>query len=321
MTKIEHKDLLPGMGVTLLVALISFMVSFLHPSFDALVISIILGVLVSSILDDKRVIEKGVETSIKIFLPLGIACYGSQLVLKGHDFKTIPVVVLAMILLFLVTYFVSKAFGLGRTVSALMGTGMSVCGASAIVIVGPLLGAKKEETSVSILAVMTVGLTGMLCYRFAPDVISISAEKFALLTGLTLPMVGQVKVASIAMGKETSMMAMNYKLVRVAGLIVFTGAAFIAQRIRGGGDSRRFPWFLVAFYAIALVVNFSGAGVFLRAVLDPASKFLLAAALAAIGLSVDVDAVTERGPAPILAAFLSAGISVLTIGLFLGLMR
>lgn len=320
MTSYEPRDILPGVGVILLVALISFMVSFLHPSFDALVISIILGVLVSSILDDKRVLEKGIEFSIKIFLPLGIALYGSQLVLKGHNFKTISVVVLAMLLLFLVTYFVSKAFGLGRTVSALMGTGMAVCGASAIVIVAPLLGAKKEETSISVLSVMTVGLTGMLCYRFAPDIISISAEKFALLTGLTLPMVGQVKVASLAMDKETSMMAMNYKLARMAGLIVFTGAAFIAQRMRGG-DSGRFPWFLIAFYAIALAVNFTGAGGYLRTVLDPASKFLLTAALAAIGLSVDVDAVSEKGPAPIMAAFLSAGIAVMTIGLFLGLMR
>lgn len=321
MIKCDPKAMLPGVGVTLLVALIATMVSFLHVSFDALVMSIILGVLVSSMIGDKQVFGRGVEASIRIFLPLGITLFGSQLVLKQYDYKLVIIVIASMLLFFVVTYTVSKAFGLGRTMSALIGTGMAVCGASAIVIISPLLGSKKEETSISIISVMTVGLTGMLCYRFAPDMLHISAEKFALLTGLTLPMVGQVKVAASAMGPDTVAVAMKYKLMRVAALVVFTAAAVLARRRSGDGDYKGFPWYLIGFYLMAIFVNFTSIGGAIRGVLEPVSRFMLAAALAAVGLSVDIDSVAEKGPSPIMAAFLSAGISVLVVALGLGLMK
>ncbi len=313
-------ELMPGVALTVLVALVSFMVSFLHSSFDSLTISIILGVVVSSMVGDRKALEAGIEASLRFFLPLGIMLYGSNLVLRAHDLNVVSAAIVVMAFFFIVTYFVCKSFGLSRTLSALMGTGMSVCGASAIVVISPFLGAKKEDTSVAVLSVITVGLTGMLFYRFVPDVLHVSSEKFALITGLTLPMVGQVKVAASVMGADAVAAAMNYKLVRIAALLVFTAAAFIARRIRGdrGGV---FPWFLLGFYAMAAFVNFTSAGARMRMVLEPASGFMLAAALAAVGLSVDVESVVEKGPAPVLAVFLSAGISGLTVALFLGLMR
>lgn len=312
------KDTAPGIGITLTIAMISFLMASLHPSFDALVISIIFGMLVSNMLGDRVIIEKGTNAALNIFLPVGIGLYGMQLTFTGTDvgfWRAVPVVAAVFVLTFAVTYYIAKGFGLGKTTSLLLGTGMSVCGASAIAVIAPIIESKKEDTSISIISVVTVGLTGMLIYRFIPDVLGLSMEKFAFLSGVTLPMFGQVKVASSTMGQESLLLASNFKLLRISALALVAGLTLVfSQREK---KSFRVLWFMVLFFVLAVAVNTFKEVALLKGIFSPISKFFLSTALAAIGLSIDFDSITEKGIAPLLAAFLSWGIVVLAIYLVL----
>jgi uncharacterized integral membrane protein (TIGR00698 family) len=301
--------------LAVILAVVSFIASLLHPSFDALAISIILGMLVSNIFGDREMLRGGIEVALKVFIPVGVCLYGAQLTFAGTDTRLWPVVIGLFLFFFTVTYLISRGFGLGRKLSMLLGTGMSVCGASAIAIVAPILDSKKEETSISIISVVTVGLTGMLIYRFTHDIMGLSLWKFAFMSGMTLPMLGQVKVASMTMGEESLMLATNVKLTRMAGLAFMVCLAVLFAR----GEKRKFdvPWFLAPFFLFALAANVSEWFASLRGVLEPMSRFSLAAALSAIGLSLDFDSITEGGTGPLFAACLSWGIIVLTIYLVL----
>jgi|Deesub1362A_J573_1020465.scaffolds.fasta_scaffold00013_113 uncharacterized integral membrane protein (TIGR00698 family) len=301
----------PGIGITLMVAVISFLTSSIHPSFDALVISIIFGMLVANMFDNREVFDRGVNIVLKTFLPIGIGFYGMQLVFSDSEMRLLPAVIGVFILVFGVTYFISRGFGLGRRLSVLLSTGMSVCGASAIVVIAPLINVKREDTSISIISVMTVGLTGMLIYRFLYGTFGLPMENFAFLSGTTLPMFGQVKVASSAMGQESLLMASNFKLLRVSALAVLAGAALVFL----GREKKRFyvPWFMVLFFILAVAVNVSEKVASVRGVFETISKFSLSFALSAIGLSLDFNSITDKGASPLFAVFLSWGIIVLTI--------
>ena len=192
---------------------------------------------------------------------------------------------------------------------------MSVCGASAIVVVAPVLRARREDTSIAILSVMTVGLTGMLFYRFLPDLMGLSVERFAFLSGLTLPMFGQVKVASASMGPESLQFASNFMLMRISALVLVAALAVMFPS-EGEGKGSYVPWFMGVFFALALASNLSQTVADMREFVEPVSKFSLSVALAAIGLSLHFDSVTEKGASPIFTCFLSWGIVVLTIYLF-----
>jgi uncharacterized integral membrane protein (TIGR00698 family) len=305
----------PGMGMTLIIALIAFLASSMHPSFDSLVIAVIFGMLVVNMFDDRKMIEEGVELALKIFLPLGIALYGFQLKVTDVPTNVLPGVLVVFALMFSVSYFISRGIGLDKPLSVLISTGLSVCGASAIVVIAPIIGARKEDTSISVLSVIAVGLTGMLAYRVIAGMGDINVGQYAFLTGATLPMLGQVKVASAAMGSESLNMALRFKLVRISSLALVAVAGLIFSGRQGG--RKRVPWFMVAFFAFAIAVNTSSFAASLSEMVRPASKVSLSLALAAIGLSINFDSVTEKGMGPLLSAFLAWGIIALTVYLAL----
>lgn len=312
----DLKAIAPGFGIALVTAIVSYLSASLHPSFDALVISIVFGMLLANGIGDRETYEKGVEAAIKVFLPIGIALYGTQLAIAGVDLRLLPAIVIAIGLIFGVTYFISRGFGMGRGLSVLLGTGLAVCGASAIAVMSPLINSRKEETSISLISVMTLGLTAMLLFSFIPEMLGLSVSKFAFLTGMTLPMFGQVKVAASTLGKESLSIASNYKLLRVSSLLFFACIAILTMRKKGG--MARIPWFMVAFFVLAVSVNlFEGASA-LREYAAPVSKFSLTTALAAIGLSIDFDSITEEGAKPLFSVFLSWGIVALMLYVFVG---
>jgi uncharacterized integral membrane protein (TIGR00698 family) len=306
------RDVLPGLGITLTIAVISFMASSLHEAFDALVISIIFGMLVANMFDERGIFERGINASLKIFLPLGIGLYGIQLRFVGIEMHYWPAALGVFFFVFVISYYIARGFGIDKSLALLLSTGMSVCGASAIVVVAPVLRAKKEDTSISILAVMTVGLTGMLFYRFLPDLMGLSVERFAFLSGMTLPMFGQVKVASASMGPESLQLASNFKLIRISALVLVAALAILFP-VEGKEKGYYIPWFMGVFFALALASNLSQTVAHMKEFVEPVSKFSLSMALAAIGLSLHFDSVTEKGASPLFTCFLSWGIIVLTI--------
>jgi uncharacterized integral membrane protein (TIGR00698 family) len=246
---------------------------------------------------------------------VGIGLYGIQLRFVGTEVRYWLATAGVFLLMFVISYFIARGFGISKRLALLLSTGMSVCGATAIVIIAPVLRAKKEDTSISILSVMTVGLTGMLFYRFLPDLMGLSMERFAFLSGMTLPMFGQVKVASASLGPESLELASNFKLMRISALVLVAALAIVFPS-EEKGKGFNVPWFMGLFFALALASNLLQSVANMREFVEPVSKFFLSVALAAIGLSLHFDSVTEKGASPLFTCFLSWGIVVLTTYLF-----
>ncbi len=301
---------LPGLIVSLTIAFAASVLSYIHPSLEALAISILLGMLLSNILRDRDILASGIDISIKIFLPLGIALYGSQLTVKELHFTDALYVLLTFISVFTLVFLMSRGFGLKKNTSVLLATGMSVCGASAIAIVSSLIKAEKEETSISLIVVTVSGLVGLVFYPLIADFLNLTIKEFAFLSGTTLPMLGQVKVTAMTFGEECLSLALRYKLLRMSFLIFVVTVAVLLART----EKKRIyvPWFVVAFIGLAVVVNLLKNNTLPR-VLEPFSRFFLSTALAAIGLSVDFDAITEKGFAPLFAVFFA---SIILVTLF-----
>ena len=305
-------SIIPGLCACFSIALLSLLVSSLHPAFDALLISLILGIIISNLLGERELLRPGVEASTRFILPLGIGLYGSQMSLTGQSISLWPWVLASSAVMFAITFLTAKAFGISGKIPLLMSAGMSICGAGAIAVVSGIAAPRKEETSISILAVMTIGLMGMLFLGFNPQGLGLTTGKFAFVSGATLPSLGLVKVAASAAGEDSCRLAMAVKYQRMSLL----GLLAMALMLRNGG-LRKIPWFFVMFIVLALAANFWLPGAFVRDTLSQAGNFMLAAALAGVGLSVDFDAITEKGPKPVISALLSLVIVVLIIYLAL----
>lgn len=304
------KEILPGIVIVFLITIVSFMLSLVHPSFDILVISMILGMLIANFINDKEIFAAGIAFTLKVFLPAGIALYGAQLSFAGTEPKLLFAVIATVICLFALTYFIARGLGLTKNLGLVLSAGLSVCGASAIAIVSPLIGAKKEETSISLVAVMVLGLAGVIFYPLFTDLLMLNKNEFSFFSGATLPMLGQVRAVASAAGPEALAFALKIKLIRISCLIFIP---VIALMLSGRGKNFYVPWFIVVFFALAIGVNTIKEAKIITGVVETASKLLLASALAGIGLSVDFDSIAEEGIRPLLAVFLSWGIVILLL--------
>jgi len=312
------KRSLAGVAFALLIAVVSFVLSSIHPSFDALVVSIILGMILANLFDDREFLSEGIRITLNIFLPAGIALYGAQLSVRHVNPYYWPAVIAVFLAMYFLVYFVARTFGLKGRLGVLLATGFSVCGASAIAIVSPVIGARREETSLAVIVVMLFGLIGMVVYPILGEFLDLSSGAFAFLCGTTLPMLGQVKVTAAGHSEESFHLAMNFKLLRMAMLVfIVTVAIFLSRE----GDRRFYvPWFVILFIVFSLVANifdFTWFTQYSRHV----SKFSLSTALAAIGMSVDFDYISESGSEPLYTVGISWAVMIFIIYLGMTLLN
>jgi uncharacterized integral membrane protein (TIGR00698 family) len=305
--------ILPGLIAVLSISVLSMLASSLHGSFDPLVLSIIFGILVSNLVLERELLRPGISFVLKYFLPLGIGFFGSQLNVTGMTIGLWPAVILVAALLFGINYLISRGLGVDKEVGLLLSTGIAICGASAIAVIAGLKGSKKENTSISVVSVMALGLTAMLLYSYYPLASSLGTDKFAFLAGTTLPMLGEVKVVSSHFGKDCMAQAVNFKLLKVSLLGVLAVVVLFFKR---EGGRFRIPWFVLLFLGLAAAVNLTDFGV-LKNALQSASIFFLSATLAAVGLSLEFESVAEQGVKPLVSVFLTWVIMALLVFLFL----
>ncbi|MFN3480345.1 MAG: YeiH family protein [Thermodesulfovibrionales bacterium] len=297
-----------GLLLSFLIAFLSTLISRLHLSLDPLVLSIIFGMLFSNMLAKREFLGKGINVMLRLFLPIGIALYGSQLTLSNSlDFTKWIIILAVFLATFLFTVLVSSALGLSRRLSILLASGLSICGASAIAIISPLIRARKEETSISLIVIMIIGLTTLVFYPLLYDLLGLKLNDFTLLSGTTIPMMGQVKVTALRVaGAEGLAEALRYKLIRVSMLFFLVIGIILLFREREKGF--HLPWFMLIFMILAIVVNLTERAADVRQILQPWSSFFLSSGLAAIGLSVEFESITIEGSRPLFAVFISWGL-------------
>jgi uncharacterized integral membrane protein (TIGR00698 family) len=296
---------LPGLGIAVLIAVVSYLLALGQMALDPLVVSMLISIIVGNLLGPYFRLEAGAALSCRIFIPLGIVLYGSQLDLQpirtigaGHIVHTFLIVLAALVSV----YWISQRLGLARRISMLLAAGSAICGASAIMVLSPVIDADKEETSVSLLAITVIGLAGVIIYPLAQEILELSERTYALLCGSTLYQMGQVKAAASLVSYRVLELAMPVKLLRIGTLLPIA----IAFSLLAGGRAKKLfvPWFIVGSIAVAVAVNLFPTLASLRSTLAPSISFLFSIAISGIGLTVDLEAIIDKGGRPFLAVFL-----------------
>lgn len=317
------KTLLPGLGLATLIAATAHLLSMGHVTLDPHVLSILISIIIGNLIGGRGRIEPGISFSRQFVIPIGIILYGTQLDLQPLRISGIDRVylVIAMVVVGVISIFLlSKALGIRRNTGLLLAAGSSICGASAIIVLAPILRAEKEDMSISLLTITVIGLTGVILYPLIQDGLSLSDDLYALLCGSTLPQMGQVQAAASLMGDMALNMAVPVKLIRL-GMLLPAAVAFSVMSRKQHGNRLPIPWFIMGFLLTAAAVNLSDAAASYRAEIAPAVKFFFSIAIASIGLSIDLESIIEAGPRPLLTGLLGWIILVILFTLGATLIR
>lgn len=307
------KSLVPGLAVSIVVALISGLVGRFEEMLvgrawlEPLVVAILLGAFVGNLMRLDSRFAPGIKFGAKEVLELAVALLGLSLSAQALRTLGIPLLVSIPILVLLSLacgYGISRRLGLGRKLSLLIATGNSICGNSAIASVAPIIGAKREEIAASISLTAIVGVAVVILLPLFGVAASLDHTAYGVFTGLTVYAVPQVLAAAAPYGQQAIVLATLVKLARVIMLgpltfIVSIGARYLLAPGEAAGEHGRtplVPWFVIAFALLAIARAASIVPPYAISALAAASSMLTLVAMAALGLGVDARVLRAVGP-------------------------
>jgi len=318
-----------GLAFTLAIALVSWLLSNLPvlSYLGPLTIALVLAIGWRQLFGYPEAIRAGIQLSAKTLLRLTIVLYGLKLnidtvirdglglLVRGA--ATIAIAIALMMLL-------AKWLKADRSLSLLLGVGTGICGAAAIAAVSPVLGAKEEDTSISIGIISVIGTMFAVGYTLLLPLLSLEPGQFAVWAGISLHEIAHVVLAGAPAGEDAMAVALLAKLGRVFLLIpvVFLLMWWFRRKNNKGESGRaktEFPWFLLGFLLMSVAGSWlaRNPGVFadkLFAATQVVTPILFSMAMAGLGMNVDVRKLRGKVLRPLVAVTAaSLLLSVLTL--------
>lgn len=301
-----------------------------HPVIEALVVAILLGMVVRSAWTPPSAVDAGVDLAAKQVLEVAIVLLGASvdlpLLLRAGPALALGIVLLVVLGL-AASYTIGRAMGLPHPLAVLVACGNSICGNSAIAAIAPVIHADREHvaSAIAFTAILGVGVVVGLPLLIHP--LSLSDYQYGVMAGLTVYAVPQVLAAAFPVSVLSGQVGTIVKLMRV--LMLGPVALFFALHQRARDDAaamarprfrltRFVPWFIIGF---VLLAGLRSSGAIPAGVADPmkvASTWLTILAMAALGLGVDLRAISKVGR-PVMIT-VSASLLVL-LGLSVSLIR
>ncbi|HET6681472.1 MAG TPA: putative sulfate exporter family transporter [Gemmatimonadaceae bacterium] len=332
--------LLPGVALCAAIGVASAMIAAVetrllgHPVIEALVVAILLGVVVRAVWRPAPVTDAGVAFTAGRVLEVAVFLLGASvdlpLLLRAGPALAVGIAVLVAGAL-AASYGIGRLAGLPHSLAVLVACGNAICGNSAIAAVAPVIDADRDHVASSIAFTAILGVVVILGLPLLVQPLALSMYQYGVLAGVTVYAVPQVLAAAYPVSALSGQVGTMVKLVRVLMLgpvVLFfalthgrgssaPGAGVArAARPKAWAMARFVPWFIAGFVALAALRS---AGAIPELLIGPArnvSTWLTIAAMAALGLGVDLGAVRRVGPRVILVVTLSLGV-LLASGLLL----
>lgn len=293
--------------------------------FSPMILAILLGMAFHNIIGTPARAQAGIAFAMRRLLRLGIILLGlqltaSQVAAVGVD--GVASIAAALVATFFFTKAMGRWLGVDPKLTELIAAGTSICGASAVIATNTVTRGRDEDVCYAVACVTVFGSIAMFVYPLLGTALQMSAQDYGLWTGASIHEIAQVVAASFQHGAEAGQAGTIAKLTRVmmlAPMIFALGWSAMRRRPaqeRTEGGALPMPWFILGFLALVGVNSVITIDPAVRAILVQLTTFLLAMALAAMGLGADFKKLIAAGPRPLLlGAFASVFISSFSLAL------
>lgn len=321
------REVAPGLGVLVLVALASTWIASFAEFLSPLVVGVVLGALVVNVISLPPALLPGARFGARSVLRFGIVLLGVRLSLgdlAGLGASGLLVVAFVVTVTFVGTRWIARRMGIPDDLGLLVATGYSICGASAIAAMDGVIGAEEEETAYAITLVTLCGTLSIFLLPLLGGPLGLEGEMFGAWVGGAVHDVGQVVATASTEGDDAVAAATVVKLTRVVLLAPLVATIAIMRRraaasaaivdstgsVTGAGGAPTVtpplvPLFVVGFL-VAIVIR--STGVLADGVLDSIAsveKIVLTIALVGLGMGVRLGDMRRLGARPLLLGLVS----------------
>ena len=314
----KYTPLLPGLGLSVSVAVLAKIVAIFLPDLGGATLAILFGIVLGNTFFKQEVLAVGTKFSESVLLEYSVVLLGFTVTFQtiSHlGFNGLGYIIAMMATVISATILIGKRLGFSDNMSTMMAGGNAVCGSSAIGAIAPSIGAKDEEKGQVITLVNLLGTVMMLTLPLLGAMLygNHLLANSALLGG-TLQSVGQVVAGASLVNQETVSYAMLFKITRILFLVV---VVFVfQQRAKKKGTMQvknlkkvSIPWYVIAFLIVCILNSGVKLPHFFNDGAHQIGTWFETIALAAIGLRLDFK------------KFMKEGLSFLTYGVLVGLVQ
>ena len=304
------RSLVPGLALTAAGVAVAAGIQHVTGVLSLATFALLIGMLAGSARRLPARTLPGRRFAAAALLRLGVVLLGLKLSagdLRALGWETAAVILSGLVVTYAGTRLLGRALGVGRGLSLLIGTGFAICGASAIAAMAGVRPQRDEDVAVAVGLVTLCGSASIVVLPLLQHPLGLDESDFGLWVGASVHDVGQVVATAGLAGPLALAAAVVAKVLRVAMLgPVVTGEAVAARRDGDRATGQPLvPLFVVAFVAAMVVRSTVDLP---AAVLDGAAtaqELALAAALFALGSSVDLRALAGASRRALVLGLLS----------------
>lgn len=336
-------EYLPGFMLALCIAGISKWLESLLPIHlvGASVIALFIGMSINHFIKPGRLLSTGLKFTSKKILKFAIILLGASLsigTILTVGKMSLTVMCFTLLTCFGGGYFIGKALGLNWKLSNLISAGTGICGGSAIAAISPAIDAEDSDIAYAMSATFLFDMAMIVLFPIMGRAMGLSDIAYGLWSGTAVNDTSSVVAAGYAFSEAAGDFATMVKLTRTLSIIptviIF---ALIEVHIKkkealAAGDGKEikahvnflslFPWFILGFLALAILNSVGLIPAIAANTAKEFSKFLMVAALAAIGLNTSFKEMSKSGIKPMIHGFIISALVVIVaivVEYFIGL--
>lgn len=332
----RYASYLPGIGMAVIIAAVARLIEGLLPIhvIGAAVIAMFIGMGINALWQPTAAFKPGLTFTSKKLLKFAIILLGAGLsigVILNVGKMSLMVMAFTLLTCFGGGYFIGKALGLNWKLSNLISAGTGICGGSAIAAIAPTIDAKDTDIAYAMSATFLFDMAMIILFPIMGRAMGLTDIAYGLWAGTAVNDTSSVVAAGFAFSEAAGDFATMVKLTRTLSIIptvmIFALinvrikrrealAAGSAAEIKANVSVKKlFPWFIVGFLAMSALKSVGLIPDAVSDVLKDLSKFLMVAALAAIGLNTSFKEMSKSGISPMLHGFIiSALVVIVAIG-------
>lgn len=285
--------------------------TFLSP----IVLAVLLAMSAKALIGTPDMARAGLLFSQRVLLRIAIVLLGLQITLTeviGVGWAGLAIIMVTVAGTMVFTCLLGTLLGIDRKLAELIAAGTAICGASAIAAANTVAAARNEDVSYALVSVTFLGTLAMLAYPILAGLFEFDSHGYGIWAGASIHEIAQVAAASFQAGEAAGNVAMVVKLARVLMLapVIVALSWLVRRRACKAGTCTAsapvfLPWFIVGFATLVVLNSVVGIDADIRAALRFPTSALMATALAALGWSVDLNAVKRKGTTPLFLAVAS----------------
>lgn len=283
------------------------------------VIALFIGMFLNTIIDTEKNLKSGITFTFKRLLKFVIILFGAILnisIVLNVGRLSLYVMVFTLLTCLGGGYFIGKALGLNWKMSNLISAGTGICGGSAIAAIAPVIDAEDTDLAYAMSATFLFDMLMIIAFPIMGRAMGLSDMAYGLWTGTAVNDTSSVVAVGFAYSDAAGDFATMVKLTRTLSIIpVVLIFRMIHHRLEVKKMGHEFvekkftissivPFFILVFLAMVMLNPLGFISENLSSILKIISKFLMVAALAAIGLNTKYRDMKKAGINPMVHGFI-----------------